>query len=831
MSGAPVIASMRAVLAWALIAIALFLALAFSTYHTEPVELLGGRIANLGGPVGQAASGVLVGAFGVGAYLFCFELVLLGAVLLSRPVRPPHALMLAGLFVAMLTFGALCQALLPGRNFPGGSAPLGGLLGLEVCTRLQGLLGPMWTFVTLAVGTLAGVLLAGDHLLIEVLQGQAPRRGTGRGTRAGAPMGLLGLLRRRLGDVLGPDPEPAPEDAALVEADLAAVRAIEGARRKRRQGSPGAAPARSGAAEPGPAEPRGRRAAPEEAEEDEAFAAEYAMEDLDPAGEEEDEPAEPSRQDGKVPSEISPPRIREAAAPLALEEIEVIRLARDPKLRGKEKYQLPGINLLQEPVYLEERESDEEIQAKAAALEMALLDFGVTAKVEEIVRGPVITRFEMSIARGTKISKVTGLADELAMALGVPRVRIAPVKGKSVLGAEIPNRERETVFLRELIMASDLRRGRVTIPLFLGKDVAGQPVIEDLATTPHLLIAGRTGAGKSVFVNNIVLSILLTRYPEEVRLIMIDPKKVELEVYQEIPHLLTKVESHPKRAAKILEWAVNHMEERYELLAITGVRHLSSYNKLGRTARIEKLSKAMSAEEAERQPDHLPYIVIIVDELADLMMVAGKEVEQSIARLAQKARAVGIHVVLATQRPSTDVITGLIKSNLPARIAFQTRTGIDSRTILDRYGAEKLLDRGDMLYLGATSDDPRRIQGPFVSDAEVERVVGYLREHASSQYTHHLEQVSAPETAGGAPSERDDLFDQAVELVLSSGQASASYLQTRMQIGYARARRLIDLMGEAGIVSQHRGSKAREILVTLEQWEEMRNKTAEASSG
>ncbi|NRA97819.1 MAG: DNA translocase FtsK, partial [Planctomycetes bacterium] len=430
--------------------------------------------------------------------------------------------------------------------------------------------------------------------------------------------------------------------------------------------------------------------------------------------------------------------------------------------------------------------------------------------------------FDLILERGTKISKITGLADDLALALGVTRVRIAPVKGKSALGVEIPNKKRETVFLRELAVAQDLSKRKIAIPLFLGKDASCHPFVEDLATTPHLLIAGRTGAGKSVFVNNLILSILLTRYPEECRLIMIDPKKVELEVYQDIPHLLTKVESSPKKATKILEWAVNQMEERYELLAAVGVRHLTSYNKLTKPARREKLLKLYSEEEVGKIPEHLPYVVIIVDELADLMMASGKEVEQAIARLAQKARAVGIHVVLATQRPSTDVITGLIKSNLPARIGFQTRTGIDSRTILDRYGAEKLLDRGDMLYLSSTSDDPRRVQGPFVSDDEVDRVVKYLKENATPLYTHQLEQVQSGGGEIACILDSDELFEQAVDVMFSSGMASASGLQRRLRVGYARASRLIDLMADAGIVSEHRGSKAREILMSPEQWEEIR---------
>lgn len=536
----------------------------------------------------------------------------------------------------------------------------------------------------------------------------------------------------------------------------------------------------------------------------------------------------PSPGHDSVEPEVAPParpRIRgESAA--GGDGLQIIRLDRGEGIKKRDKYPLPPLEALAEPKYLKHRESNEILTKKAGDLVETLADFGVEAQVPEIERGPVITRFDLTLARGTRIAKVTNLADDVALKLGVGRVRIAPVSGKSALGVEVPNADRETVYLRDVAVATESKLAKTAIPLYLGKDSSGVPLVEDLASTPHLLIAGRTGAGKSVFVNSLILSILLTRRPEDVRLIMIDPKKVELEVYQEIPHLLTPVESNAKRATKILEWAVDQMEERYELLSACGVRHLTSYNKLTKKVRDEKLSRIYPEDVLPHLPEKMPYMVIIVDELADLMMAAGKEVENAIARLAQKARAVGIHVVLATQRPSTDVITGLIKSNLPARIAFQTRTGIDSRTILDRYGAEKLLDKGDMLYLSSKSDDPKRIQGPFVSDAEVEAVVDYLRETASPFYARKLEQVNGSEGTVAEAAARDELFDQAVEVVMTTGQASASFLQRRLQVGYARGSRLIDLMSEAGIVSEHRGSKAREILISPEQWEEMRGQSA-----
>lgn len=790
--------SLRLAAAWTLHGLALLAALAFATYQPEVPGLAGG--GNLAGPPGRWLAAVLVEAFGVGAFGLCFFLLHTAWLLQrSRPIPRPF-FRVAALFLGMFFFGAACQTLLPRHLFPVGGVPLGGIIGDVVSARVAGAVGAPGTAALLATGVLGCLVLVSDGRLPGL-------RPSGDSTERRSRLRALALsLQARVAGRTGPatreeeDEEGAPTQTTAPRAGRRA---------------------RSGQRLPEDPEPEDELEATWEEEDSED--PEPAEEEPGPGGEEEDE--EPAAEEAPR----RPPRISQSAAAPG-DGIEVIRLTGSPLGRSEPHYEHPPVSLLQEPPEECNTESPESLQRKARHLEEALQDFNIQAQVEEVERGPVVTRFDLSLARGTKISRVTSLSDDLALGLGVRRVRIAPVKGKTALGVEIPNRKRETVYLRELAVTSDIRKRRIAIPLFLGKDTSGHPLVEDLGTTPHLLIAGRTGAGKSVFVNSLVLSILLTRYPEEVRLIMIDPKKVELEVYQGIPHLLTNVVSNPKRAAKLLEWAVDQMEQRYEYLAATGVRHLVSYNRLSKKSRRERLARYYSEDELQRIPDHLPYMVIIVDELADLMMVAGKEVEQAIARLAQKARAVGLHVVLATQRPSTDVITGLIKSNLPARIAFQTRTGIDSRTILDRYGAEKLLDRGDMLYLSSTSDDPRRIQGPFVSDEEVERVVSYLKQHAAPLYTHHLEQVAPRREEARSVMEQDELFEKAVETVLASGQASASFLQRRMQIGYARASRLIDLIGEAGIVSEHRGSKAREILITPEQWEEMRKgKSASAT--
>ena len=783
-------AGVRRLTAWGLWLIAIALAAAFYTYDPTPTA---GHLNNLMGPVGFFFADLLVGGFGIGAFCVCFYLVYLGyLVLLERPFNN-YALRIVGIVVCMFAFGSFFQAFLPGRTFPGGHVPLAGVIGDTISARMVAILGLPLTVAAVFLGGLAGAVLATDDLLSGIL----------RRDRAASPQ--TSLLESFKAMFQPPIPEAAPATARPQHTSNRAEEALEDEEEEWDEEE---------YEDPEEGEYEDEE---EYDDEEQGYDEEYEDEYED---EEDDEEEEVAAQ----PSKPRPVKISQGARPVEADGISVIRLSRESKV--DKKYELPALSLLAEPTYIKERESDAALQKKAASLSEALTDFGVTAVVDEVERGPVITRFDLNLARGTKISKVTGLADDLALALGVRRVRIAPVKGKSALGVEIPNKRRETVYLRELAVAEDLGKRKVAIPLFIGKDASGNPIVEDLATTPHLLIAGRTGAGKSVFVNSLILSILMTRYPEEVRLIMIDPKKVELEVYQDIPHLLTQVESNPKKAMKILEWAVNQMEERYEILAATGVRHLTSYNRLTKKSRKAKLLGTYSEGEVEKIPEHLPYIVIIVDEFADLMMVAGKEVEKSIARLAQKARAVGIHVVLATQRPSTDVITGLIKSNLPARIAFQTRTGIDSRTILDRYGAEKLLDKGDMLYLSSTSDDPRRIQGPFVSDDEVERIVGYLRKQAAPLYTHHLEQVGGEQGNVKSLMGEDELFEQAVEVVFTTGQASASFLQRRMKVGYARASRLIDLMSDAGIVSEHRGSKAREILISPDQWEEMKSGAA-----
>jgi hypothetical protein len=483
-------------------------------------------------------------------------------------------------------------------------------------------------------------------------------------------------------------------------------------------------------------------------------------------------------------------------------------------------YRYPETELLEESAVRDSSEVQAAAQAKADALERALPEFGVDAHVVGIDTGPVVTMFELELAPGVKINKIAALESDLARALKAPSARVvAPLPNKSTIGLEVPNTEKDVVRLRELLRTGRAAAAGMQIPLFLGKDASGRPLVHDLSTMPHLLIAGSTGSGKSVCINAVILSILMTRRPDEVKLVLVDPKIVELAPFRDVPHLMCPVVTDAKKAEGLLEWAVAKMEERYELLAEAGVRNIAGYNRLGADELYARLKPAGDAE-AARIPKKLPALVIVIDELADLMMTSGKQVETHITRLAQKSRAVGIHLIVATQRPSVDVITGLIKANMPARIAFRVASRIDSRTILDQRGADLLLGQGDMLFLQPGTAKLVRAQGAYISDEEVRRVTGELTRHATPRFARELVQLKGgdAETGGG----RDPLFDQAVEIVLETRRGSVSLLQRRLTVGYTRAARLIDQMAEAGIVGEYRGSAARDVMMTLEDWKTLK---------
>jgi S-DNA-T family DNA segregation ATPase FtsK/SpoIIIE len=457
-------------------------------------------------------------------------------------------------------------------------------------------------------------------------------------------------------------------------------------------------------------------------------------------------------------------------------------------------------------------------------LEKTFKNFGFNVRVVEIETGPVIAQYEVQLEAGLRLSKISGLADDLAIALRVPSVRIvAPIPGKNTVGIEVPNENRQLVRLREVIEETNGRAKRMKIPIYIGKDVAGNPMTIDLTSLPHLLIAGRTGTGKSVCLNSIIVSILMSRGPDEVRMLMIDPKMVELCGYAKLPHLMHPVVTDMRKAEAILAWAVDKMEERYQLLSRAGVRHVSVYNQLGDDELRERV-RPEDDDEWRQIPRQLPYIVIVADELADLMMTSGKEVEQHIIRLAQKSRAVGIHLILATQKPTVDVITGLIKSNLPARIAFQVASRTDSRVVLDEMGADKLLGDGDMLFLLPGTSTLLRGQGTFLSDDEITQVVDFVGTD-DPQFAGELMQLKTKdelEAAGaGGFGQRDELYEAAADIVVRERRGSCSLLQRALGIGYGRAARLIDFMAEDGIVGQYNGSQAREVLISIEDWEVM----------
>jgi DNA segregation ATPase FtsK/SpoIIIE, S-DNA-T family len=492
-------------------------------------------------------------------------------------------------------------------------------------------------------------------------------------------------------------------------------------------------------------------------------------------------------------------------------------------------YALPSIELLRTGTAVSFDDQKREALEKAEMLEKTCKEFGYNVRVVEIETGPVISQYEIQLEAGLRLQKITALADDLAIALRVPSVRIvAPIPGKNTVGVEVPNETRELVRLREVIEQSGEKTKKMKIPLFLGKDAVGAPMVVDLASLPHLLIAGRTGTGKSVCLNAIITSILMTRRPDEVRMLMIDPKMVELSGYGRLPHLMHPVVTDMRKAEAILAWAVDKMEERYKLLAQAGVRHITTFNQLGEDEIMNRL-KPEDQEARDRIPTHLPFIVIVADEMADLMMTAGKEVEQHIIRLAQKSRAVGIHLILATQKPTVDVITGLIKSNLPARIAFQVASKVDSRVVLDAMGADKLLGNGDMLFLWPGTSNLLRGQGTYLSDEEIEGVTASVstgEQHFVQELIHiKVKKEGEDEPSGETRSlpARDDLYDEAIEIVIREGRGSVSLLQRALRIGYGRAARLIDFMEEDGIVGAYNGSNARDVVMTMSQWQAIKS--------
>jgi S-DNA-T family DNA segregation ATPase FtsK/SpoIIIE len=516
-----------------------------------------------------------------------------------------------------------------------------------------------------------------------------------------------------------------------------------------------------------------------------------------------DEPAKPSRRLFKIKKRKPAPKPKKAPEPVQ---------------KSYDDYQLPPLDFLKEPETGFSAIQGKMVEHKAQALEEMLREFNVNAEVVNAEPGPAITMYELELAPGVKVSQISTLSNDMARALGSGMVRVvAPLPGKHTIGIEVPNSQRETVRLKDLLLKGTAAN-KMHIPLFLGKSSSGEALVSDLAAMPHMLIAGTTGSGKSVCINTIITSILLTRRPDEVKLILIDPKMVEMAMFESIPHLMCPTVTEMRRAEQILEWATQKMDERYELLAEAQVRNLASYNLLTPEELMERFQPSTPEEEA-KIPKKLPHIVIIIDELADLMMTSAKEVEAYIVRIAQKSRAVGIHLVLATQRPQATVVTGLIKSNMPSRVAFRVAAGMDSRIILDQKGAETLLGQGDMLFLKPGTSELVRAQGAYLDDDEIRGVVKFLKDVAAPQFSKELMQLNKVDMSAA---KKDDMYEEAMKVVLETQRGSVSLLQRRLGIGYARASRIIEMMAQSGLLGEYKGSQAREVVMTLEEYEAMK---------
>lgn len=520
----------------------------------------------------------------------------------------------------------------------------------------------------------------------------------------------------------------------------------------------------------------------------------------------------------EMPADVPAPEPvkTETTSPEAQKDAAQQPAASAPAEPAEKPYVFPPISLLGRDPGNSSGSGILEQQKNGRKLEMTLKSFGVEARVINVSAGPTVTRYEVSPSQGVKVSKIVNLADDIALNLAASGIRIeAPIPGKAAVGIEVPNKETKSVYLRTVLESDAFRKHPSKLAFALGEDITGNPIVTDIAKMPHLLIAGATGSGKSVCINTLITSILYKADPKEVKLLLVDPKVVELSVYNGIPHLLIPVVTDPKKASAALNWAVREMLERYNDFAACGVRDIKGFN-------------AMKEEKGEPEAK-MPQIVIIIDELADLMMAAPGEVEDSICRLAQMARAAGMHLIIATQRPSVDVITGVIKANIPSRLAFAVSSGIDSRTILDMVGAEKLLGKGDMLFYPSGQAKPSRIQGAFVTDKEVEQIVDFLRKSSRPGYTQEMvDQITAvAKTASGPSEETDEFFEQAVDLILEKEKASVSMLQRQFRIGYNRAARLMDELERRGLVGPEEGSKPRKVLITREQWEEMQSPTEE----
>ncbi|KAA5547051.1 DNA translocase FtsK [Roseiconus nitratireducens] len=801
------------------------------------------QISNACGYWGALLASGLTQALGVAsAFLVAVSGGVSVALLRRGHVRAPVLRSLGGTItlVGIAGVAAMLPLQIEGMPIVGG----GGYLGAMVSTWLLEHFAPLGAWILILTVLAIGLLLTTDYAILyasrKIFAGGAKVSQAGMRRAAGAMPPLLRKRRQPFNDITQPfsNADESAEGSADEEVEFDS--ADEASEEEESYSEP-RIKFRSGKRKRGQGRPTRDQASTSVATVDHDNSAEdvdqgeeaYDEEEFDSDSETDDQPAirEIEVEDetvvlrGDAEHKVAGPKIRLPKKPKGEDELQQLyEDVVENAPAGSEEYQLPRIELLEASDDIDYDEQLSEVRRKAKVLEATFRDFGFNIRVVEIETGPVIAQYEIELEAGLRLSKITGLAEDLAIALRVPSVRIvAPIPGKNTVGIEVPNEKRQVVRLRDVMEESDTRSLKMNIPVFLGKDVSGNPMVVDLAKMPHLLIAGRTGTGKSVCLNAIITSVLMTCRPDEVRMLMIDPKMVELSGYGKLPHLMHPVITDMRKAEAILAWAVEKMEERYSLLANVGVRHINSFNDLGRDEILRRLEVDPDEDDGS-VPDRLPFIVIVADEMADLMMTAGKDVEQHIIRLAQKSRAVGIHLILATQKPTVDVITGLIKSNLPARLSFQVASKTDSRVVLDENGADKLLGNGDMLFLWPGTSTLIRGQGTYLSDEEIDSVCAHCGMGEQNFVGELLNLKVADEDGGDGPSigeERPELYDSAVEVVIREGRGSCSLLQRCMGIGYGRAAKLIDFMAEDGIVGQYNGSKAREVLLTMEQWHEM----------
>ncbi len=774
-------------------------------------------VSNAAGTVGAHVAFALRYWLGAGSYM-ALLFATVSAVILALGGRISHAAWRIVGTALLVTATSSALFMLTPVEARDGTTGLAGILGSASGTYIETHFGTVGGWIVVLVVFLIGLLLTVDQLVLSIPRAigkvHRSRRQTGSAdedadrSQAHVPPGAtqrhkgisaaVQAVARKLSPARSPgDGPPAPAasdagDAPALPVDPSQTDASADADETARRDTPrktkrtfGSLFGRGGNKEPGD----GENAA-------------------DPA------PAKPSKAARRSKRKVS------SASPSA---------SRKPE--GAEgEYPLPSMDLLVRPEGGYAQSQEEQAREKRDVLQQTLDNFGVDAEVVGYQTGPVITLFELSLAAGVKVAQVTRLETDVARALAVPAVRVvSPLPGRDTIGIEVPNLDKETVRLRELMQMAPEAMSTFHLPLFLGKDAGGEAIVADLSRMPHMLIAGTTGSGKSVCINTIITSLLMTRRPETVRFVLADPKMVEMAAYENIPHLLCPIVTDMGKAEDILEWACTKMDERYALLREAGVRNIDSYNRLTKKERYERFA-VEDEEEKKRIPGKLPYWVLIIDELADLMMTSTKEVEGYIIRIAQKARAVGIHMVLATQRPSADVVTGLIKSNVPCRVSFRVASRQESRIVLDQNGADSLLGQGDMLFLQPGTSNLVRAQGAFVDDREIHKVVKELCKHGEPKFNHELVKIQN-RAAGEVSLEKDELFDKAVEVVLAARRGSVSLLQRRLGIGYGRASRIIDQMAEAGLLGEHKGSQARECLITLDDWQQMRERIAADQDG